>query len=98
MWPGGTLDQCSIRAVTTAPATPIQALWDFMMARAGVRVSMAGVAFVTESREMTWSETEMAGAGVPENRNARSVSKWNKSGTSGVGTAAKGESLQRRAP
>ncbi len=68
------------------------------MAGAGVRVSMAGVAFVTESREMTWSETEMAGADVPENRNARSASKWNKSGTGGVGTAAKGESLQRRAP
>ena len=68
------------------------------MAGAGVRVSMAGVAFVTESREMTWSETEMAGAGVPENRNARSASKWNKSGTSGVGTGTKGESLQRRAP
>ena len=72
MWPEGTLDLCCIRAVTTAPATPIQALWDFMMAGAGVRVSIAGVAFVTESREMAWSETE--GAGVPENRNARSTS------------------------
>ena len=58
MWPEGTLDQCSIRAATTAPATPTQASWDFMMAGAGVRVSMAGVAFVIESREMTWSEME----------------------------------------
>jgi len=98
MWPEGTLDQCSIRAATMAPATPTQASWDFMMAGAGVRVSMEGVVCVTESREMTWSETEMAGAGVPENRNARSASKWNKSGTRGVGTGAKVEFLQRRAP
>ena len=61
MWPEAILARGSIRAVTTALATPTQALWDFMMAGAEARDSMAGVVFVTDSREMTWSEREMAG-------------------------------------